>query len=106
MTAPRQPGRVVPGSSQGGLPGLRWWPFVILAAAGAVVFLSGGRQGPVAGSLTMVWALTLTMGLAIALFLEVVARTCLGHQRLATGFEASPKAARAILDPTAGRTES
>jgi len=102
MTVPRQPGRVVPGPSQGPLSGLRWWPFIILAGAGAVVFLTGGRQGPVTGPLTMVWALTLTMGLAVAVFLEVLARTCVARQRLAGGFDASPEAARAILDATAG----
>ena len=104
MTPPRQPGRVVPGPSQGALSGLRWWPFLILAAAGAVVFLSGGRQGPVTGPLSMVWALTLTMGFAIAVFLELVTRACVARQRLATGFDASPEAARAILDASAGLT--
>lgn len=50
------------------------------------------------------WALTLMMGLALAVFLEVVARTCVARQRLATGFDASPEAARAILDASAGLT--
>lgn len=104
MTPPRQPGRAGPGPSQGALSGLRWWPFVILAGAGAVVFLSGGRQGAVTGPLTMVWALTLAMGLALAVFLEVVARTCVARRRLAAGFDASPEAARAILDASAGLT--
>jgi hypothetical protein len=104
MTPTRQPDHAVPGASGGALPGLRWWPFVILAGVGAVVFLSGGRQGPVTGPLTMVWALTLTMGLAIAVFLEVVARTCVARERLAAGFDASHEAARAILDASAGLT--
>jgi uncharacterized membrane protein len=104
MTPTRQPGRAVPGPSQGALTGLRWWPFLILAGAGAAVFLGGGRQGPVTGPLRTVWALILTMGLALAVFLEVVARACVARQRLATGFDASPEAARAILDATAGLT--
>jgi hypothetical protein len=104
MTPPRQPSRAVSGSSQGPLSGLRWWPFLILAAAGAAVFLNGGGRGPVTGPPTMVWALTLTMGLAVAVFLEVVARACVARQRLATGFNASPEAARAILDATAALT--
>ena len=37
-------------------------------------------------------------------FLEVVARTCVARQRLAAGFDASPEAARAILDAGAGLT--
>jgi uncharacterized membrane protein len=104
MTPTRQPGRLVPGPSGGALTGLRWWPFVILAGAGAVVFLNGGRQGPVTGPLRTVWALTLTMGLAVAVILEVMARICVARRRLATGFDASPEAARAILDATAGLT--
>lgn len=104
MTASRQPGRAVPGPFQGALPGLRWWPFIILAGAGAVVLFSGGRQGPATGPLAIVWALTLTMGLALAVFLEVVARTCVARQRLAKDFDASPEAARVILDASAGLT--
>lgn len=104
MTPTRQAGHAVPGPTDGALSGLRWWPFVILAGAGAVVFLSGGRQGPVTGPLTLVWALTLTMGLALAVFLELVARACVARQRLAAGFDASPEAARAILDASAGLT--
>jgi len=104
MTAPRQPGRAVPDLSRGALPSLRWWPFIILAAAGAVVFQTGGRQGPATGPLTKVWALTLTLGFAIAAFLELVARACAARQRLAKGFDASPEAARAVLDAGAGLT--
>jgi len=83
------------------LSGLRWWPFIFLAGAGAVVFLSGGRQGPVTGPLTMVWAFALMMGLALAVFLEVAARACVARQSLAGGFDASPEGARAVLDATA-----
>jgi hypothetical protein len=90
--------------SDGALTGLRWWPFLILAAGGAVVFLGGARQGPVTGPLRTVWALILTMGFALAGFLEVAARVCVNRQRLATGFDASPEAARAILDVSAGLT--
>jgi uncharacterized membrane protein len=104
MTAPRQPGRVVPGPSQGALSGLRWWPFIILAGAGAVVFLGGGRQGPATGPLRTVWGLMLAISLAIAVILEVMARACVNRQRLAAGFDASPEAARAILDASAGLT--
>jgi hypothetical protein len=104
MTPTRQPGRVVPGPSQGALSGLRWWPFLILAGAGAAGFLSGGRQGPATGPLSMVLALTLTTGFALAVFLEVVARACVARQRLAAGFDASPEAARAILDASARLT--
>ena len=86
---------------QGALSGLRWWPFIILAGAGAAVFLDSGRPEP---ALTMLWALVLAIGLAIAVFLELVARFCQSRQRLATGFEASPEAVRAILDATAGLT--
>lgn len=88
----------------GALNGLRWWPFIILTGAGAVVLLSGGRQGPAAGALRPVWALMLAMGFAIAVILEVMAHACANRQRLATGFDASPEAARTILDATAGLT--
>jgi hypothetical protein len=94
----------VPGPSQGALSNLRWWPFLILAGAAAAVFLSGGRHGPATGPLSMVWLLVLTTGFAVAVFLEVAARACVNRQRLAGGFDASPEAARAILDATAGLT--
>lgn len=102
MTASHQPGRAVPGLSQGALSRLRWWPFIVLAGAGGIVFLGGGGQGPVTGPLRMVWALTLMMGLALAAFLEVVARKSVARRRLAGDFDASPEAARAILGATAG----
>ena len=84
-----------------GRSGLRWWPFIVLAAAGAVVFVGGG---PATAPLRTAWALMLTIGFAVAVFLEVVARACVTRQRLARGFDASPEAARAILDATAGLT--
>lgn len=86
------------------LTGLRWWPFIILATAGAVVFLSAASQGPPTGPLRTVWALVLAAGVAIAVFLEVAARAGVSRQRLASGFDASPSAARVILDATAGLT--
>lgn len=85
------------------LNGLRWWPFIILAGAGAVVFLAGG-ESPAARTLAGVRALTLAMGLVITVFLEVLARICLSRRRLAKSFDASPEAARAILDASAGLT--
>jgi uncharacterized membrane protein len=42
--------------------------------------------------------------LAVALFLEWAAGMCQSRQRLAAGFDASPEAARVILDATAGLT--
>jgi uncharacterized membrane protein len=101
MIASHQPGRAGPGLSQGALSRLRWLPFIVLAGAVGIVFLGGGGQDPVTGQLRMVWALTLMMGLALAAFLEVVARKSVARQRLAAGFDASPEAARAILDATA-----
>lgn len=86
------------------LRGLRWWPFMILLAAGAAVFLSGGSYGPATGPLRMVWSLVLVTGFAITAFLEVAARACESRERLAPGFDASPQAARAVLDATAGLT--
>jgi uncharacterized membrane protein len=57
-----------------------------------------------AGQLRTVWLLVLAVGLAVAAFLELAARACEKRQRLATGFDASPEAARAVLDATAGLT--
>jgi hypothetical protein len=42
--------------------------------------------------------------LAVAIFLEWAAGMCQSRQRLAAGFNASPEAARVILDATAGLT--
>jgi uncharacterized membrane protein len=104
MTVLHQPGRNVPGPPVGTLPWLRWWPFIVLAGAGIVVFLTGGRGTPLTGALTRVWLLTLAIMLAMAVFLEWAARMCTSRQRLAPGFDASPEAARVILDATAGLT--
>jgi len=96
--------REVPGPPVGAMPALRGWPFIVLAGAGVVVFLTGGRGAPLGGPLTKVWALTLAIMLAVALFLEWAAGMCQSRQRLAAGFDASPEAARIILDVTAGST--
>lgn len=105
MTPSSQPEReAAPGPSPAALSGLRWWPFIVLLGAGALVPLSGGRDVSAIGPVAMVWGLVLAMGLALAVFLEVVARTCVSRRRLAPGFEASPEAARAILDANAALT--
>jgi len=104
MTPARERDPVVPGASEGAHPGLRWWPFVILAGAGAVAFLGSARRGPVTGPPPIVWALVLTTGFAVALLLEAAARACVNRQRLAPGFDASPEASRVVLDATAGLT--
>ena len=88
----------------GALRGLRWWPFIVLAAAGAVVLYTGGRGAPAPRAIIQVWALVLTIMLAVAVFLEWSAVMCESRQRLAAGFDASPEAARVILDATAGLT--
>ncbi len=49
-------------------------------------------------------ALILVSGLLFAVFLEVMARMLESRPRLAAGYDASPEAARAILDVTAGIT--
>ena len=96
--------RDVPGPPVGAMPAFRGWPFIVLAGAGVVVVLTGGRGAPLGGPLTKVWALTLAIMLAVALFLEWAAGMCQSRQRLAAGFDASPEAARIILDATAGLT--
>jgi uncharacterized membrane protein len=97
-------GRDVPAPPVGALSGLRWWPFIVLAAAALVVLYTGGRGAPPTNALTKVWLLTLAMMLAVAAFLEWAAVMCQSRQRLAAGFDASPEAARVILDATAGLT--
>ena len=92
------------GAPVGALNQIRSWPFIVLAGAGVIVLITGGRGAPQTAALTKVWALTLIMMLAVAVFLELAARACLSRQRLAPGFDASPEAARAILDATAGLT--
>jgi len=72
-----------------------WWlPFAILALAAARAV---GETGPLA----LAHMLLLGIGFLVAVFLEVAARVTLARQRLAPGFEASPEAARMILDATA-----
>ena len=93
-----------PSPPVGALPWLRWWPFIILAAAAAVVIVTARDAPPTMRALAGVWLLTLALMLAVAIFLEWAARACLSRQRLASGFDASPEAARAILDATAGLT--
>ncbi len=104
MTPSRQPDHTVPEPPLGALAEIRWWPFIILGSAGAVVLLSGRRGLSLMGPVAMVWVPILVVGLALAVFLEVVARTCVSRQRLAAGFDASPEAARLILDASAGLT--
>src|SRR5262249_46337412 len=99
-----QPRQNASGAPVGALNQIRWWPFIVLAGAGIIVLITGGRGAPLTAALTKVWALTLLMMLAVAVFLEWAARACLSRQRLASGFDASPGAARAILDATAGVT--
>ena len=99
-----QAGRDVLGPPVGAMPALRWWPFIVLAGAGVVVLLTGGRGALLGGPLTRVWELTLAITLVVACFLEWAAGTCQSRQRLAAGFNASPEAARVILDATAGLT--
>lgn len=85
------------------LSGLRWWPFVILAGAGVAILSSGpGKTSAVVPGGVRV--LILVSGLVLAVFLEVMARMLEARQRLATGYDSSPEAARAILDVTAGIT--
>ena len=104
MTTSRQPGHAVPGRSHGALPGLRWWPFVILAGACLAVLSSGPGEASAVGPLAGVRLLVLVSGFVLAVFLEVMARMLQTRQRLAAGYDASPEAARAILDATAGLT--
>src|SRR5215813_3293914 len=83
---------------------LRWWPFVVLAGAGlALVYADAHTLSP-AGPLLGVRVLVLGSGFALAVFLEIMARLMETRQQLATGYHASPEAARAILDASAGLT--
>src|SRR5882672_12734955 len=93
----------MPLPSQRTLSGLRWWPFIILAGTGLAVWSSGPKpsgMGPLGG----VRVVILVSGLVLAIFLEVMARMMESRERLAKGYDASPEAARAILDTTAGLT--
>src|SRR5215467_2218391 len=92
------------GSSPATFPGLRWWPFVVLAGAGLALFSSGAHTLSPAGPLLGVRVFVLASGFALAVFLEIMARLMETRQQLATGYHASPEAARAILDASAGLT--
>src|SRR5262249_49757861 len=83
---------------------LRPWPFVWLGGAGLALVFSGARGAAAAGPLLGVRVLVLASGFALAVFLEIMARLMETRQRLATGYHASPEAARAILDASAGLT--
>jgi len=84
--------------------GLRWWPFVVLAAVGLVLFSADSHAPSAAGPLLGVRVLVLGLGFALAVFLEIMARLMETRQQLATGYHASPEAARAVLDVSAGLT--
>ena len=90
-------------SSPRTLSGLRWWPFIILAGAGLTIWSSGPGK-PSAVTPGGVRVLILVSGVALAVFLEVMARMLETRPRLAAGYDASPEAARAILDVSAGIT--
>lgn len=92
------------GFSPATFAGLRWWPFVVLAGAGLALFSADPHTPSASGPLLGVRVLVLGSGLALAAFLEVMARLMETRQRLAAGYHASPEAARAILDASAGLT--
>ena len=91
-------------SSTATFAGLRWWPFVVLAGAGLALVSADAHTPSAAGPLLGVRAFVLVSGLALAVFLEVMARLMEARQQLATGYHASPEAACAILDASAGLT--
>ena len=91
-------------SSPATFAGLRWWPFVVLAGAGLALVYADGHTSSAAGPLLGVRVLVLGSGFALAVFLEIMARLMETRQQLATGYHASPEAARAILDASAGLT--
>lgn len=92
------------GSYPATFAGLRPWPFVVLAGAGLALFSSAAHGPSAAGPLLGVRVLVLGSGFALAVFLEIMARLMETRQQLATGYHASPEAARAILDASAGLT--
>jgi uncharacterized membrane protein len=92
------------GSSRATFARIRWWPLVVLAGAGLTLFSSGAHGPSAAGPFLGVRVLVLGSGFALAVFLEIMARLMETRQRLATGYHASPEAARAILDASAGLT--
>src|SRR5215470_2500546 len=92
------------GAYPANFPRLRWWPFVVLAGAGLTLVYAGAHTPSAAGPLLGVRVLVLGSGFALAVFLEIMARLMETRQQLATGFHASPEAARAILNSSAGLT--
>lgn len=94
----------MPLPSQRTLSGLRWWPFIILAGTGVAVWSSGPGKRSGMGPLGGVRVVILVSGLVLAIFLEVMARMLESRERLASDYDASPEAARVILDTTAGLT--
>jgi len=95
---------IMAASSPATFAGLRWWPFVVLAGAGLALVYADGHTSSAAGPLLGVRVLVLGSGFALAVFLEIMARLMETRQQLATGYHASPEAARAILDASAGLT--
>ena len=89
--------------AQGTAFGLRGWPFIVLAGAGLLLWNDSSKVST-AGLQLPVRVVILVSGLALALFLEVMARMLETRPRLAAGYDASPEAARAILDASAGLT--
>src|SRR6266496_4050287 len=80
----------MPSSSPRTLSGLRWWPFIILAGAGLTIWSSGYGK-PLAVVPGGVRLVILVSGLVLAVLLEVMARMLETRQRLAAGYDASPR---------------
>lgn len=89
--------------TQGTAFGLRWWPFIVLACAGLLLWNDSSNVSA-AGLQLPVRVVIVVSGLGLAIFLEVMARMLETRQRLAAGYDASPEAARVILDASAGLT--
>ena len=104
MTPAGRTDHAVPGSSASTFAGLRWLPFIVLAGASLAIFSSDPSTASAMGPLAAVRVLIPLSGLALAGFLEVMARLLESRQRLAAGYDASPEATRAILDASAGLT--
>jgi len=77
---------------------------VVLAGGSLLLLSHDPGKVATAGLPMVVRVVILVSGLAFAVFLEVMARTLQARERLATGYDASPEAARAILDASAGLT--
>src|SRR5258705_13655006 len=90
------------GQAQGTAVGLRRWPFVVLAGASLLLLSHDPSKVSTAGLTTVVRVVILVSALFFAVFLEVMARMLQARERLATGYGASPEAARAIPGPAAG----